>query len=35
MSVAAADMGGDSRPDLAVTNYRSDTVSVLLNRAGD
>lgn len=29
--VAAADLYGDSKPDLAVANYESETVSVLLN----
>ena len=33
--VTAADLDGDSYPDLAVTNPGSNTVSVLLNRAGD
>jgi hypothetical protein len=30
-SVAAGDLDGDGRPDLAISNYSSNTVSVLLN----
>jgi hypothetical protein len=30
-SVATADMNGDGKPDLAIANYRSNSVSVLLN----
>ena len=30
-SVTAADVNGDGKPDLIVTNYYSNTVSVLLN----
>ncbi len=33
-SVAVADLNGDSRPDLAVANAKSDNVSVLLGGAG-
>ena len=34
-SVAVGDFNGDARPDLAVANYTSNTVSVLLgNGAG-
>jgi hypothetical protein len=32
MSVAAADLNGDGVPDLAVANYGSDNVSVLMNQ---
>ena len=31
-SVAIGDLNGDRKPDLATTNFGSDTVSVLLNR---
>ena len=32
-ALAIGDLNGDGRPDLAVTNYRSDFLSVLLNTA--
>jgi hypothetical protein len=32
-AVAVGDFNGDGQPDLAIANYRSDTVSVLLNDA--
>ena len=31
VSVAAADLNGDGKPDLIVANFSSNTVSVLLN----
>jgi len=34
-SVAVGDFNGDGRPDLAVANYGSNTVSVLLNAGND
>lgn len=31
LAVVAADVNGDGKPDLAVTNYNSSTISILLN----
>jgi hypothetical protein len=33
-SITAADVNGDGTPDLAVTNFQSNTVSVLLDTCG-
>jgi hypothetical protein len=35
VTVVHADFNGDGDQDVAVTNFRSDTISIFLNRFGD